>query len=219
MDEKFYGGFIFKGNKSQLKNANVKKLQAMHQQHGTFVFNKKDASFIRNQLDKFKRDLIKVLILFDFGITDQNNLKFEILGFDHHQVERIKNGLVENFLKKAASTIIQLNANDDLVKMQELVKEFKGSIESDDAGSESSDKGDLFNFDVDVQIILNQQKRIIFLNGNSAEELDEIRNNLLEKINGSKKCTQSVKYKNLVLIIRLSHIFEKAAQLYIVRCV
>ena len=202
-EKSFNGIFIFNGKKTQFKEVNFQKILRVFFQHGTFVFNKKDHSFIKNRLDRIRRDLKKSFILLEFEImgtvTNEQSLKFEILGFDQTKVEHIKTEFLD-FLKKASSKIIQLNPQDDLAKIDQIVKEFKNNSASDDVNSENGDKSTLFNFDMDVEIVFNQQKRIIFLNGTNVEELNEIKNDLSDKINGSKKSRLSLKYPSLVFM-------------------
>ena len=204
------GKVIFKGKKNQMKNVNFSKFQKLVYVNDTYMFKKKDASFIRNRLDKYTHDLKLAFVTFTFEIAkqtkyaDENKLNFQILGFDQNQVQNIKKSLVENFLKKATSTVIQFKSNDDLVKIEGIVKEFRKSLNaaSDKASEVGSEFGDenapSFNFEMDVEIVFNQQLKMIFLNGTDAQELEEVKTNLLDKINGSKDFMQSVRYPILV---------------------
>lgn len=185
-----------------MKNVKFEKLLQIETKEETFTLNKKIRSFIKSRLQIFKQDLIKSSVLLNYNITNETLLDFQILAFKQTQAESIKKSLIDNFLKKAVSKVIEVRLNDDFSKIEKIVNEFKESIDaiSDEKIEVSSVNGDenCFDFSVGIEIIFNKELKKIFLNGTDSEELDEIKKNLEEKINGSKKLMKSIKYPILV---------------------
>ncbi len=205
------GKVIFKGPKDQMKRVNFQKCQQINRStKHTMNLDRNSYCFIENRLNKkFKPELLQSFVLLKYSFTSNAIITFELLGFiDQEQLQTIQQDLIKNFLKKAIVKTIDLKSSDNFDNILKKVKEFQRNIRAnDDASEQGSTNGDheaTFDFNVNIEIVPNLQLKKIFINGTDSRELEEVKRDLQEKLNGSQVCNGSKKlpelvYKNLNL--------------------
>jgi hypothetical protein len=200
------GKVIFKGKRNQLDNIDLNRLQQFYTETETFLLNDKGLiPFIKYTLERFKRDLIKNLCVYlQYKIENITQFNFEIVGFDESQVSKIRCDLVEDFLKRAMSKTIYLKPSDNVSGVEKIVNDFKKNLNStasseNEDGDEANDiAASSFKFSVDIDVILNVNQKKIFLNGTNADELEAVKADLQEKLDGSQKCMECKRYSSVV---------------------